>query len=122
MFIIARTSVSTIKANYQHLTGADKKIASFILGNPAAASEMTIQDLAENVKVSTATVSRFVKRIGWRSFREFSLGFGGIAAQTDSFFNRKKQKRKKYSAEYGGIFFISFFQSAKKASTALCVI
>ncbi len=87
MFIIARTSVSTIKANYQHLTGADKKIATFILGNPAAASEMTIQDLAENVKVSTATVSRFVKRIGWRSFREFSLGFGGIASQTDSFFS-----------------------------------
>nr|WP_057810975.1 MurR/RpiR family transcriptional regulator [Furfurilactobacillus siliginis] len=84
---MARTSVSTIKANYQHLTGADKKIADFILANPAPASEMTIQDLAENVKVSTATVSRFVKRIGWHSFREFSLGFGGIANQTDDFFS-----------------------------------
>ncbi|WP_459935475.1 MurR/RpiR family transcriptional regulator [Furfurilactobacillus curtus] len=76
-----------MRANYQHLTGADKKIADYILANPTTASEKTIQELAASVKVSTATVSRFVKRIGWHSFREFSLGFGRVERQTDSFFS-----------------------------------
>ena len=47
---------------------------------------LTIQGLANAVGLSTATISRFVKRVGFGSFREFSLSLAVATQSDDTFF------------------------------------
>lgn len=70
---MAKTAISSIKMNYQQLNNTEQRIADTILANPNAAHDFTIQQLAVVSGVSSASVSRFVKHIGWESYREFSL-------------------------------------------------
>ncbi|QEA35540.1 MurR/RpiR family transcriptional regulator [Weissella soli] len=74
-----------IRSMREQLTGSDEKLANYIIENATITRSMTIQALAQSTKLSTATVSRFVKRIGYSSFREFSLSLA-IATPTEATF------------------------------------
>ena len=53
---------------YSQMTGSEKKIAEFILHNTAETLTMNLRMLAEAVGVSSATVVRFVRAVGFDSF------------------------------------------------------
>lgn len=74
-----------IRSMREQLTGSDEKLANYIIENATITRSMTIQALAQGTNLSTATVSRFVKRIGYSSFREFSLSLA-IATPTEATF------------------------------------
>lgn len=78
---MTQTAISSIKTNYQQLNNTEQRIADTILANPNVAHDFTIQELALVSGVSSASVSRFVKHIGWESFREFNLA---LAANDNS--------------------------------------
>lgn len=82
---MTQTAISSIKTNYQQLNNTEQRIADTILANPNAAHDFTIQELALVSGVSSASVSRFVKRIGWESFREFSLALAANENDTAFF-------------------------------------
>ncbi|MCM0599608.1 MurR/RpiR family transcriptional regulator [Periweissella fabalis] len=82
---MTQTAISSIKTNYQHLNNTEQRIADSILANPTVAHDFTIQELAVISGVSSASVSRFVKHIGWESFREFSLALAANDSD-DTFF------------------------------------
>ena len=56
-----------------------RRVAEFVLENPAVVSTMSIDTLADICEVSTATVVRFCRMIGFRGYRDLRLG---LAAET----------------------------------------
>ncbi|MDR3190540.1 MAG: MurR/RpiR family transcriptional regulator [Lactobacillaceae bacterium] len=82
---MAQNGFARIRSMREQLSGSDEKLAEYILTNPDISTSMTIQALAQSTALSTATVSRFVKRIGYASFREFSLSLA-IATPTETTF------------------------------------
>ncbi|MFC6164562.1 MurR/RpiR family transcriptional regulator [Lactiplantibacillus dongliensis] len=64
--------LTLIRSYYPNLSHTDRKIADYIIKDPVKTAAQSISDLAAAVGVSTATVSRFVKRISFNSFRDFS--------------------------------------------------
>ena len=53
------------------LSGAHRRAADFVLHNPLDTATMTIEGLAERSGTSTATVTRFVRVLGFSGYSEF---------------------------------------------------
>jgi DNA-binding MurR/RpiR family transcriptional regulator len=56
---------------YPSLSGAHRRAADFVLHNPLETATMTIEGLAERSGTSTATVTRFVRVLGFAGYSEF---------------------------------------------------
>ncbi len=63
--------IINIKVNINNLTKSEKAIAEYVIRNSWQIPQMTIQELANASSVSKPTVSRFVKNIGFSSYRSF---------------------------------------------------
>lgn len=60
-----------IAAAYPSLSGTHRRAADFVLQNPLDTATMTIEGLAERSGTSTATVTRFVRSLGYNGYGEF---------------------------------------------------
>ncbi|MEF9918716.1 MAG: MurR/RpiR family transcriptional regulator, partial [Eubacterium sp.] len=60
-----------IKERYQSLSKSHKKIATFMMRNYEKAPDMSAVKVAQNVKVSEATVVRFALSLGYIGYPEF---------------------------------------------------
>ncbi|MEN6534805.1 MAG: MurR/RpiR family transcriptional regulator [Bryobacteraceae bacterium] len=60
------------------------QIARFILKSPAEARNMSIASLAVACGVSTASVSRFSKKLGYAGFKQFQLDLATAVAQSSA--------------------------------------
>jgi len=58
---------------YPSLSNGHRKAADFVLQNPLDTATMTIEGLAEKSATSTATVTRFVRALGYRSYGDFRV-------------------------------------------------
>lgn len=68
------------------LRGAPKsaiRVAEFVLASAPEVRSMSMESLAGACRTSSATVSRFCKRLGYGSFREFQLDLAADLAQKD---------------------------------------
>lgn len=75
---MAQSAISSIRSYYPNLSKLHQKIADYIFAQPQMVSDLTINELAEKVGVSTASISRFAKAVGYSSFREFSLDLANV--------------------------------------------
>lgn len=89
---MAQSAYARIKSMHGQLGRADQKIADYILDDSTDKKSLTVQGLANAVDVSTATVSRFVKRIGFSSYREFSLSLAVPSQRSNTFFGEIEAK------------------------------
>lgn len=55
------------------LSGKEGKIASYILANPRASVNPTMEELAETIGVSEATLFRFVRKLGYGGYQQFRI-------------------------------------------------
>ncbi|MFC6260722.1 MurR/RpiR family transcriptional regulator [Levilactobacillus fujinensis] len=78
---MARSTTGKIRGTYDQLSRTEKKVAQLALDNPALVSEMTIKELASATGVSTATISRFVKRMNYANYREFTMALAHTATE-----------------------------------------
>lgn len=62
-----------IGSEYYTFTPAEKKLADYILSVQDATARMSISELAAACGVADATVSRFCRHLGYKSFPEFKL-------------------------------------------------
>lgn len=62
-----------IKASYQSLSPANKRIADYVLKNPTETTELSITALAEKCGVGEATVIRFCRCLKFNGFQELKL-------------------------------------------------
>ncbi|CAM3113550.1 SIS domain-containing protein [Lactococcus hircilactis] len=82
--------VSRINSYYDGLSKADQKISDFLIENIDTAARLSIQDFALATSVSTATISRYAKKIGFDSFQELKLAIHATDTdqkQSDDFFS-----------------------------------
>lgn len=66
-------AISHITNNYSNLTDIEKKLADYILLNYSDAVKMNVQEIAEKASVSSATVIRFAKHMGFDGYTAFRL-------------------------------------------------
>ncbi|GAO99651.1 MurR/RpiR family transcriptional regulator [Fructobacillus ficulneus] len=59
--------------NPQGYNHTESKLITYIKEDPSSAAAGTIGAMAEKTGVSTASISRFVKKIGFHSYRDFSV-------------------------------------------------
>ena len=59
-----------IKKIYNELRKSEKKVADYILANRYEIEEMGLEEIAKNSNVSTPTVVRFTKAMGYEGFKE----------------------------------------------------
>ncbi|PAD23017.1 RpiR family transcriptional regulator [Terribacillus saccharophilus] len=62
-----------IRSHYPRLSEKEKKIADFILEHPEKIVHQTISQVADQLEVADATVSRFCKRIGYKGFQALKI-------------------------------------------------
>lgn len=65
--------VLQIKANFSRLTPSELQVATYITENPDQVIHCSVAELAELSRVSEATVVRFCKKIGFKSYQEFKV-------------------------------------------------
>jgi len=56
------------------LTKKEGKVAEYILANPSEVIHMTITQLAENIGISEATITRFCKKLDLSGFQSLKIG------------------------------------------------
>lgn len=69
-----------INREYYQLTGAEKKIADYMLLQRQECQYMSISEMAEVAGVAEATVSRFCRRLGYKGYSAFKLAVAGSAS------------------------------------------
>lgn len=62
-----------INREYYQLTGAEKKIADFVMLNQRDCQYFSISEIAAKAGVAEATVSRFCRRLGYQGYNTFKL-------------------------------------------------
>jgi DNA-binding MurR/RpiR family transcriptional regulator len=65
-----------IKALYDSLSQAHRRLADFVLQNGDEVPFLSVHELAQVAGVSAASISRFARTIGYRSFKEFKTQLG----------------------------------------------
>lgn len=74
----AGSALARVRAGFDELTGALRRVAEHLLSEPEAAARATIVELAERSGTSPATVTRFCRAMGFEGYAELRLG---IAAE-----------------------------------------
>ena len=74
-----------ISSSLDAMRKSERKVAEFILGNPAEVINMRIVDLARRADVSEPTVVRFCRAVGCKGFQEFKLALAQQLASSPSF-------------------------------------
>jgi len=62
-----------IRSLYPDLQQAEKRVADYILGNAKDVPFQSVYTVADTVNVSVASVSRFVRKIGFSSYKNFKV-------------------------------------------------
>ena len=65
--------VDTILSWYSQLSDSEQRIADFILKNASDIAQLSVRDIAQQSNTSGATVSRFVRHIGFDTFADLRL-------------------------------------------------
>jgi DNA-binding MurR/RpiR family transcriptional regulator len=62
-----------IRSLLPNLPKAEKRVAEYVLQSPQDVVFLTVYDMAKATRVSVASVSRFVRTVGFTGFKEFKL-------------------------------------------------
>ena len=68
-------AIIRINSAYNALLPTEQQIADYILQNKEVISSGNIQELAENIGTSKASVTRFCQRLGYKGFKDFKVAF-----------------------------------------------
>ena len=68
-----------ISRAYYELTAAEKRTADYLLANRESCHMLSIAQLAEKSGVAEATISRFCRSLGYKSFHAFKIALAGAA-------------------------------------------
>jgi DNA-binding MurR/RpiR family transcriptional regulator len=74
------------------LSDAHRRVADFVLQNPLETATKTIDGLAERSGASTATVTRFVRSLGYAGYSEIRAALSEAMAPVDSFADAQSTK------------------------------
>lgn len=64
------------------LTSTETALVSFLLSNTEMVARLQLNDLAKQAYVSSATISRFVRKLGFKNYSDFRVAFVKEHSQT----------------------------------------
>lgn len=76
---------SRLLANYEQMSTTDKIIANYFLNNESSVTAKSINAFAKEIKVSSASLSRFSKHLGYTGFPELRLELVSILKDPNDF-------------------------------------
>lgn len=79
----SRTVLIRIRAAMPALRPSEGRIAELIVGDPAAAANLSIAELAARCETSTTSVVRFYQRMGYAHFKDFRIDLTREAAREE---------------------------------------
>lgn len=71
--------LTLLEKEYSELSKNHKVIADYVLENYVDVAFMTITELGENTQTSAATITRFVKELGYKSYSDFQSELVALA-------------------------------------------
>jgi DNA-binding MurR/RpiR family transcriptional regulator len=74
------STIDVICTSYDSLSDTEKKVADFIIHNLDDVAIMSVRDIAIQSGTSSATVSRFVRRVGYERFSDLRLAIASDQA------------------------------------------
>lgn len=77
------TFLAEIQARYSSFSVKEKVLADYLLSAPAEASRSTTQKISERTNVSTATITRFCKKVDCENFAELKIRLARVS-KTDA--------------------------------------
>ena len=83
---MAQSGFTRIRSMREQLSGSDEKVATFILANPEEIRSFNYSGPGNAVWPLNGNHLSFVKRVGFSSFREFSLSLAVVTQSDDTFF------------------------------------
>ncbi|MEY8442970.1 MurR/RpiR family transcriptional regulator [Lactococcus ileimucosae] len=90
---MTQSLITRINSYYDNLSKSDQAISNYLIKNMDSAARLSIQDFAKNTQVSTATISRFAKKIGFDSFQDLKLAIHSTKKfKSDNFFSELSPK------------------------------
>ncbi len=81
--------LAKIRSLYQSFGQADRHVADYILQNPETAPRSSVETCARAGGVSTSSVSRFVRKLGFADFRDFTLELARETTSTGEYLFRE---------------------------------
>ena len=78
--------IAQLRAQKKQFNTTENKLIDYVIRETNLAGESTIQELSLGSGVSTATISRFAKKVGFDSFRDFSVALASTPVSTTSDF------------------------------------
>lgn len=75
--------IDTICASYEQLSETERRVADFMLQNRSEVPHLSVRDIAHGSQTSGATVSRFVRHVGYESFADLRLVIASEQGTTD---------------------------------------
>ncbi len=84
---MSRNIIAQLRAQKKQFNTTENKLIDYVIRETNLAGESTIQELSLGSGVSTATISRFAKKVGFDSFRDFSVALAStpVSATSDFF-------------------------------------
>ncbi len=73
-----------IRQRYPSLAQSDRKLAEYLLENPASALELSSQQLAEQAGVSQSSVVKFAQKLGYKGYPALKLAVSEALASAPS--------------------------------------
>ena len=77
-FSMADSILDSITEQYHSLTKSGKKLADYVFSHTTETQYLSITSLAENCKVSEATITRFCRGLGLSGYNAFKLALAVI--------------------------------------------
>ncbi len=71
-------TIDTICAHYERLSDTERRVADFILHNQREVMHLSVREIARESGTSGATVSRFVRSVGYDSFADLRLALAAL--------------------------------------------
>lgn len=65
--------IATIEANYALLSKSEQRLALYVIEKGSALKDAGIERLADQSHTSSATISRFVRKLGFKNYEHFKL-------------------------------------------------
>src|SRR5699024_2496941 len=81
---ILTNALQRIRGNYSKLRQSERKEADYIFRNYEGAINSSVSEVAENCKVSEATVIRFCKSTGFQGFQDLKLSIAKNLTQSET--------------------------------------
>ena len=83
---MSRNIIAQLRAQKKQFNTTENKLIDYVIRDTNLAGEATIQELSVGSGVSTATISRFAKKVGFDSFRDFSVALASAPKSATSDF------------------------------------